>query len=283
MKELYHTFSKNDTILSADIRYHKKISSNEKILFSEIQMLSRKSGSCFAGIKYFSKVFGTDERTIKRWIANLKKEGLIKTDFDNTKKTFSIDINSQKLGTKMSPRWWVAGTKMSPLTPIIYIIYYKYNIYARKSSKKISKKEKTDLEISKKFKNLPMLKSDIWSDFISHRKSIKKPLSELAAKKILNRLGEFVQDGANPNEILENSIINGWAGVFYQQKGSIGAKNNVGRKMTKQAESEYIAKSVVNGGFSFARAFEHGISDKVDGRSVGIKNENGKTFFYFKD
>ena len=54
------------SILPADIRYSKKITANEKILFSEIIALSNKYGFCSANNNYFSKLYEVDNRTVSR-------------------------------------------------------------------------------------------------------------------------------------------------------------------------------------------------------------------------
>lgn len=66
------------SILTASVRYDKDLNANEKILFSEITALSNKYGYCTASNKYFSNLFQADERSIRRWISNLKQHGYIK-------------------------------------------------------------------------------------------------------------------------------------------------------------------------------------------------------------
>ncbi len=48
------------------------------MLFSEITALSNKYGYCTAGNEYFSKLYNVSERSITRWIGNLKELGYIK-------------------------------------------------------------------------------------------------------------------------------------------------------------------------------------------------------------
>ncbi|QYC51678.1 putative replication initiation protein [Acinetobacter phage Abp95] len=54
-----------------------------------------------------------------------------------------------------------------------------------------------------------------WIDFVEMRKSIKKPLSELAAKKILNKLESF---GVYAKQSIENSIVSSWADVYLPKR-----------------------------------------------------------------
>lgn len=55
-----------------------------------------------------------------------------------------------------------------------------------------------------------VLKPAVAEDFIAHRREIKKPLTERAAKAMVGRL----RDHPNPNAVVNESIANGWQGVF---------------------------------------------------------------------
>lgn len=68
------------SILTAEVRYNKNISANEKLLFSEITALCNKNGECWASNNYFAKLYGVEKRTISRWINNLAEEGLINAE-----------------------------------------------------------------------------------------------------------------------------------------------------------------------------------------------------------
>ena len=62
--------------------------------------------------------------------------------------------------------------------------------------------------------------TEAWGAFVDHRKQIKKPLTKIAAKRIINKLTE-----ANAETTLWASIENGWSGVFPD-----GGKNGKGKQ-----------------------------------------------------
>ncbi len=64
-------------ILTANVRYSKVLSANEKIMFAEITALSQKTGRCYATNKYFADLYGVSQKSVSRWISNLKKEGFV--------------------------------------------------------------------------------------------------------------------------------------------------------------------------------------------------------------
>lgn len=61
------------------------------------------------------------------------------------------------------------------------------------------------------------LKDNIY-EFIKARKAMKKTPTTLALKKILNELNRLTPSDAEKMQILNNSIMNGWSGVFPLKK-----------------------------------------------------------------
>lgn len=62
---------------------------------------------------------------------------------------------------------------------------------------------------------------EIWKAFEEHRKKLRKPMTDRARNLIVGKLNSF---GGDANRILEESICNGWQGVF-PPKGANGEKN----------------------------------------------------------
>ena len=73
--------------------------------------------------------------------------------------------------------------------------------------------------------------------FIEHRKKIKKPMTEEAIELLIAELNKLSPDIVTQIEILNQSIMNGWQGIF--------PLNNQRQKPTKQ---EYVPKYLMNRG-----------------------------------
>lgn len=69
-------------IIPSSVRYHPKLSPNEKLLYGEITALANQRGYCFATNGYFAKLYGVAKGTVSKWVSNLEKEGFIIT-FDH--------------------------------------------------------------------------------------------------------------------------------------------------------------------------------------------------------
>jgi phage replication O-like protein O len=64
------------------------------------------------------------------------------------------------------------------------------------------------------------LNPQLVTDFIDHRKTIKKPMTQVALNRLITKLDDFRQRGIDPAAALGESIISGWTGVF-EPKGGI--------------------------------------------------------------
>lgn len=73
-------------VLPAIVRYDKKLSSTQKILFAEISALTNKDGYCWASNSYFADLFGISDTQVSTSISKLKKEGYITSDVENNYK-----------------------------------------------------------------------------------------------------------------------------------------------------------------------------------------------------
>lgn len=65
------------SIIPADVRYHKELRPNEKLLYGELTALTNSKGFCWASNQYFAELYGVSKETVSRWIANLEKFGFV--------------------------------------------------------------------------------------------------------------------------------------------------------------------------------------------------------------
>lgn len=84
----------------------------------------------------------------------------------------------------------------------------------------------------------------VWYDFIDHRKQIRKPLTEKAESLIVSKLKKFTAEGMDATAVLEQSIENGWSGVFALKNGGHRHESNrLHRNRTAKRAIDSIAKS----------------------------------------
>jgi len=69
-------------ILTANVRYDRKLSFRQKVLFAEITALSNMQGYCNASNGWFGKLYDCSPETISRDITALRKRGYVKIYVD---------------------------------------------------------------------------------------------------------------------------------------------------------------------------------------------------------
>ena len=84
-----------------------------------------------------------------------------------------------------------------------------------------------------------------WVELVEHRQAIRKPMSDLAAGKMLKRLAAMAAAGHSVKAAIDNTIENGWTGVFEPRGfgGSArpaGMHNRIdgGQRSTAEIEAE---------------------------------------------
>ena len=82
---------------------------------------------------------------------------------------------------------------------------------------------------------------DSWNDFLEHRKSLRKPFSEKAQELSIQKLIKLKSEGFNPKDVIEQSILAGYAGLFpiNKNKQSIAEQNRaVGEEFKRKLRQQ---------------------------------------------
>ena len=123
----------------------------------------------------------------------------------------------------------------------------------KKNTNNKKEKEKTNIDkiINAYTENNSLVEAI--KDFIKMRKTIKKPITDRGLKMILNKLDQYGNDDLEKIEILENSIVNCWQGVFELKNkkvptaiGTQNKNNNVNPSICKQV-NKYTQETKVRG------------------------------------
>ena len=78
-------------IISAEVRYDKKLSANAKLLYGEITCLTNENGFCFVNNKYFADLYEKSKVTISKWISELVVNGYVSTSYTYKEGSKEID------------------------------------------------------------------------------------------------------------------------------------------------------------------------------------------------
>lgn len=79
-------------VIPANIRYDNDLVPNAKLLYGEITALCNSNGYCWATNEYFANLYKVNEKSITRWISDLKSKNYISTNVE----TFRYDDGTIK-------------------------------------------------------------------------------------------------------------------------------------------------------------------------------------------
>jgi len=99
-------------------------------------------------------------------------------------------------------------------------------------TKHYQKKKRTAIEKPRQVIDIPdYIDGDKWLAFMEVRQNLKAPNTERAIKGLLNKLDKFYSEGLDVNEIIDESTINGWKGLFAPKGKKSNLQNNISEAM----------------------------------------------------
>lgn len=82
------------------------------------------------------------------------------------------------------------------------------------------------------------IRGDLWEEWIKHRSEIKKKLTYTQSEKQISQLTQWHNEGIDVNQVITESISNGWQGLFKPKQGNY----NGNRKTRTQALAEQASR-----------------------------------------
>ena len=141
---------------------------------------------------------------------------------------------------------------------------HTYKDIVNKDNSKEKKKEKPKPKFDALSYPIPsFIKQENWNDFVAMRKEIKKPLTETAVKRLINKLTEFDANGFDANDSLDYSIMGQYQGVFERgrKQQPINQVNNYAgqqsrydshkQSLTEQLQQQFAAEEAEQGAYYF--------------------------------
>jgi len=83
--------------------------------------------------------------------------------------------------------------------------------------------------------------NELFIEYLKYRKSKKLSNSGVVIKRLINKLREFYKLGANPREVIENAIVNGWKD-FYMPNSSRDFSTQAKKRQIGSESIEEIKK-----------------------------------------
>ena len=193
----------------------------------------------------FNELFPyASESSIKRALKSLQEKGIIKTgnynksSYDRTLWYAFTDLGESIVSNRqMETNKSSNGNEQNGLT--IPDINTNNKTKDIKTNKKEKKETEFDSVINENFTD-EELKQTIY-EFIKMRKAIKKPLTTRGLELMINKLRKMTSNTNEQIQILNNSIMNNWLGIF-PLKEEEKQKEKVEYVINEMTEEEYFAR-----------------------------------------
>ena len=202
---------------------YEGLKANTKILLLVLMThRNREKGYAYPSQSTLIKKTGLSKNTLLKCLDELEKEGYIKRfkeKGENNKYYIDINFINSKVGTSIKND--TSSSIKNDTGGSIKINTLKVRDISNKKEKE-NKKSNIDKIIETYTKNDLLIEAI--RDFIKMRSTIKKPLTDRALKGILNKLDTFASNDLDKVEILENSIMNCWQGVFELKNKKVPTK-----------------------------------------------------------
>lgn len=99
------------------------------------------------------------------------------------------------------------------------------------------------------------LNFELWEEFEQHRRELQKPMTVTATRRAFKKIERMsIEDNCNPNDIIEQTIENGWMGFF-------NLKNRPAQTQKPACSATTEARRLQNEGFR--TGFEDEASDRT--------------------
>ena len=191
----------------------KSLKANTKILLLVLMTYENKEGFAYPSQPRLIEETGISKNTLLKCLNELEEKGYIKRVKEKGENNKYYINSSIKIDTSTSIKNDTRGSIKIDTLEVL-----------NTSNKKEKENKKSNIDkIIEAYTKNDLLVEAI-RDFIKMRSTIKKPLTDRALKGILNKLDSFAVNDLDKVEILENSIMNCWQGVFELKNKKVPTK-----------------------------------------------------------
>lgn len=187
------------------------------------------------------------EADISRWMASCQKAGLLALYAVNGKQYLELaDFKQQRRIVRSKYPAPENGEQMH--SECVADNEHPPSICApeSRSEKRVTSNEKKTKARSAALPLPDWLDSETWNHYVEMRKALRRPLTDHACRLAFAKLDKLRADGHDPQTVLEESILNGWQGLFPPRVNGVAsaAQPIVEKWWTSEAATKEKAKEL---------------------------------------
>ena len=235
-----------------EILQDKRLSLNQiKVLLALFSFRNKTTNLCFPSRNSISKKTGIRVTTVSDVTTELVSLNWVSKKWHDSKYKYEITIPDSDIRsmTWTEYREYQADlekdTGVSTVPPVSTVQPDSTNEVLGNSTH--NRDKLTEIIIKPPNPQIPeWLDLEIWESFKEHRKAKRSKITPSSQKMIFKKLEKWMGLGHNPNQILENSVVNGWQGIFEpENRKIIQAQTKFPSKFERDREtSSHLKKSL---------------------------------------
>ena len=188
-----------------------KPSSVKFTLVALCECANYQTGKIFPSVKHLCQITGQDRKTVISNIGKLVSEGWLCETGERVGRTGQIKVYQATIGTV--PKTEQSQERNGSAFPVKE---------SQKRDTEPSMEPSRHIDIAEMPDWMPI---DAWQGWVDMRKQRKRPLTDRATNRAINKLDAIRAKGHDIAELLDRSTINGWLDI-YEPKGTQNAGNS---------------------------------------------------------
>jgi len=203
-----------------------KPSSVKFTLVALCECANYQTGKIFPSIKHLCQITGQDRKTVISNIGKLVTEGWISETGERVGRTGQIKVYQANIGTV--PKTEQSQERNGSAFPV------------KESQKRDTEPSREPSRYIDKVELPDWMPIDAWQGWVDMRKQRKRPLTDRATNRAINKLDAIRAKGHDIAELLDRSTINGWLDI-YEPKGT----NNAGNSAKPTEPTNAMVRAVI--------------------------------------
>ena len=195
------------------------------------------SGRCWPSLSRLADMTGYDVRTVRRAVRALEKCRLISVEHrPGQSPVFGLKLSTTPDRVTDQTESPPGQSDRGPRSESPGGAVRESGDPGQSDRLTVKNSKGTEREPKKRGIELPgWMPGQTWADFVEHRKKLKSAMTDIAQKRAVKKLAAMREEGQDIEAVIEQSIINGWKGLFpvKQDKGgdrfsrSVDALNSI--------------------------------------------------------
>ncbi|GEM_PF-1332864 len=214
------------SIEARDWAYSQTLKAPAKpVLVALAERADSRGRNCWPSIAQLAEMTGYGKSSVKRALVALEEQGLVERIRSKGGRTSSYVLRLGELAHSGPVEGRGSGNQLAQRGPVTgpertsQLAHTDPKLAQRDPLTVNNRHKPSEPSKGKRGQSGPIelpdwVPSELWTDFLDHRKAMKSRMTDTAQTRAVKKLERMRADGQDIEAVIEQSIINGWKGLF---------------------------------------------------------------------